>query len=89
MPSLQAVLNQAKQWNRKDSGLSGILIVELKTLSPLCDPTDSLERTFVSNVVRIIRRMKMTDQVIFDGFSPALLHLASVEAPEIELTRQE
>lgn len=83
VPSLQAVLEQAKQWNRKESRLSGIMIVELKALSPLCDPTDSLESTFVSNVVRVIRQMKMTDQVIFDGFSPTLLSLAKSAAPEI------
>ena len=58
-------------------------MVELKTFSPLCDPTDGLEQAVVSAAVREIRNAQMTRQVFFDSFSPALLLLASQIAPEI------
>jgi len=59
------------------------LIVELKAFSPHCDPNDEFEEAVASAAVREVRRAGMTDQVIFDSFSPALLYLAAQEAPEI------
>jgi glycerophosphoryl diester phosphodiesterase len=59
------------------------MIVELKAVSPLCDPEDTQERAIVSAVTAVIRRMEMTNQVILMSFSPALLYLASQQAPEI------
>ena len=76
VPSLRAVLRQAR-------ALGGLLIVELKAPAPLCDPDDVQERAIVSAVVRTIRRMRMTRQVMLASFSPSLLFLAREQAPEI------
>lgn len=83
IPSLQAVLNQAKKFNQSSGPLRGLVLVELKAAAPLCDPDDTREDEIVSAVVRVIRRMEMTDQVMLASFSPALLSLAATEAPDI------
>ena len=83
VPSLQAVLNQARQFNQELGPLRGLVIVELKASAPLCDPDDTQERAIVSAVTRVIRRMGMTSQVVLTSFSPALLFLVAGEAPEI------
>jgi glycerophosphoryl diester phosphodiesterase len=83
VPSLQAVLNQARKFNADSGPLSGLMIVELKPAAPACDPDDAQERVIVSAVTAAVRRMGMTEQVLFTSFSPALLFLAAGEAPEI------
>jgi hypothetical protein len=84
VPELHQVLAVARQFNGKaGAALGGILIVELKALSPHCDPTDDLEQTIVSTAAAEIHQAKMDDQVMFDSFSPALLLLASQTAPAI------
>ena len=84
VPELHQVLAVARQFNNKaGAALGGILIVELKALSPHCDPSDDLEQTIVSAAVAEIHQAKMDDQVMFDSFSPALLLLASQTAPGI------
>ncbi|HSQ64271.1 MAG TPA: glycerophosphodiester phosphodiesterase [Polyangiaceae bacterium] len=83
IPSLQAVLNQARLANRNSTTMGGIMIVELKTPSPLCDPGDTSEQALVSAVVKAVHDTQMDNAVMFDGFSPALLYLASQAAPNI------
>ena len=84
VPELHDVLQVARHFNEKaGDDLGGILIVELKAFSPHCDPADEFEQPLISAVVPAIRKSKMTDQVIFDSFSPALLYLAEQMAPEI------
>ena len=84
VPELHDVLQVARHFNQKaGDDLGGILIVELKAFSPHCDPADEFEQPLISAVVPAIRKSKMTDQVIFDSFSPALLYLAEQMAPEI------
>ena len=74
----------ARQFNNKaGAALGGILIVELKALSPHCDPSDDLEQAIVQRATAEIHQAKMDDQVMFDSFSPALLLLASQTAPGI------
>jgi glycerophosphoryl diester phosphodiesterase len=63
--------------------LGGILIIELKVFSPHCVPDDELEQALVSAAVSEVRKAKMSDRVIFDSFSPALLCLAAHKGPEI------
>ena len=82
IPSLQAVLREARRFNRR-SPLRGLMIVEMKAASPLCDPLDVEEPRIVSAVTSVIRRMGMTKQVMLMSFSPALLYLAAAEAPDI------
>jgi glycerophosphoryl diester phosphodiesterase len=84
VPELHEVLEVARHFNKKaGDDLGGILIVELKAFSPLCDPGDQLEQAVVSAVVPEVRQAEMADQVIFDSFSPALLYLLAQAAPEI------
>ena len=84
VPELHQVLEVARQVNRQSgNALGGILVVELKALSPHCDPDDNLEQTIVSTAVAEIHQAKIEDQVMFDSFSPALLLLASQAAPAI------
>lgn len=83
VPSLEAVLNQARQFNQASGPLRGLVIVELKPAAPLCDPDDTQERAIAAAVTRVIRRMEMTNQALLTSFSPALLFLAAGEAPEI------
>jgi glycerophosphoryl diester phosphodiesterase len=84
VPELHQILEVARQFNHKaEDDLGGILIVELKAFSPHCDPADQFEQPLISAVVPEIRNAKMSNQVIFDSFSPALLFLAAQAAPEI------
>jgi glycerophosphoryl diester phosphodiesterase len=84
VPELRQIINVAREFNnRVGDDLGGILIVELKTFSPHCDPADALEQAVVTTAVSEVRQAKMADRVIFDSFSPALLLLASQTGPEI------
>jgi glycerophosphoryl diester phosphodiesterase len=84
VPELRQILNIANEFNNKaGDDLDGILIVELKAFSPLCDPADEFEQPLVSAAVTEVRQAHMAAQVIFDSFSPALLFLASQAASEI------
>jgi glycerophosphoryl diester phosphodiesterase len=83
VPTLQAVLQQARTFNDDSGPPSGLLVVDLKPLAPLCDPDDTQEAILVAAVARVIRRMRMTAQVMLSSSSPALLALARDEAPEI------
>lgn len=83
VPSLEAVLNQARQFNQAAGPLRGLVIIELKAAAPLCDPADTQEHAIVTTVTGVVRRMAMTDQVLLTSFSPALIYLSAREAPEI------
>jgi glycerophosphoryl diester phosphodiesterase len=83
VPSLEEVLDVARHVNQAHP-LRGILIVELKAAAPLCDPKDRQDHAIVSEVVRVIRKARMTRQVLLTSFSPALLYLAQRHAPEID-----
>jgi glycerophosphoryl diester phosphodiesterase len=84
VPELRQIINVAREFNnRAGDDLGGILIVELKAFSPLCDPGDNLEEPLVTAAVKGIRQAQFADRVMFDSFSPALLYLAQQMAPEI------
>ena len=84
VPELRQIINVAREFNnRAGDDLGGILIVELKAFSPLCDPGDDFEQPLVSAAVNEVRQAQYADRVIFDSFSPALLYLAQQVAPEI------
>jgi glycerophosphoryl diester phosphodiesterase len=84
VPELSQVLKVARYYNKKAGpDLGGILIIELKAFSPLCDPDDDLEQPLVSAVVREVEKAEMTEQVIIDSFSPALLYIMAQTAPDI------
>ena len=83
VPTLDAVLEQAKRFNERPGPLSGLVIIELKAAAPLCDPEDSQESAIVAAVTRVVRKADMTRQVMFTSFSPALLVIASHKAPDV------
>ena len=83
VPSLEDVLLEARKFNEPSGPLSGLVIVELKAAAPLCDPHDTEEEAIVAAVTRVVRHIEMTDQVILNSFSPALLYVAAQHAPEI------
>jgi len=84
VPELRQVIDVAREFNnRSGDDLGGILIVELKAFSPHCDPADQFEQPLVSAAVSEVSQTNMTDRVIFDSFSPALLYLAAKAAPRI------
>lgn len=84
VPELRQVINVAREFNNMaGDDLGGILIVELKALSPHCDPADEFEQPLVTAVVNEVNQTKFANRVIFDSFSPALLYLASQMAPGI------
>jgi glycerophosphoryl diester phosphodiesterase len=79
--TLHAILLQARSFERPRE-LRGLVIVELKAPSPLCDPGDTQEYALVSSVAAVIRRAEMTHQVILTSFSPVLLLYAQRLIPE-------
>jgi glycerophosphoryl diester phosphodiesterase len=83
VPTLRAVLDEAKRFRQRSWHLSGLVLVEMKAPAPLCDPDDSQEKAIVEAVVATIRDAAMTEQVLLTSFSPALLFLARDHAPEI------
>jgi len=83
VPSLHAVLHEARRFNERSGPLGGLVIIELKAAAPLCDPHDTQEHAIVSAVTKVIRHADMTRQVMLTSFSPALLFIASDKAPEV------
>lgn len=83
VPSLDAVLDEAREFNDHADSLSGLVIIELKAAAPLCDPHDTQDRAIVRAVSRVVRHAGMTRQVMFTSLSPVLLLFASEHAPEI------
>jgi hypothetical protein len=82
--SLQAILQTARRYNIGNADrLTGLLTVDLKPSSPLCDPDDMREGPFVENVIAIIRRMRASELIYFKSMSPVLLGMAAERAPEI------
>ncbi|HXH85003.1 MAG TPA: glycerophosphodiester phosphodiesterase [Candidatus Tectomicrobia bacterium] len=83
VPSLQAILNHARQFNQASGPIRGLVIVEMKASSPRCDPDDTMDAVIAAAVAAVVHRMQMTDQVILASLSPALLYLAASEAPGV------
>jgi glycerophosphoryl diester phosphodiesterase len=83
VPTLEAVLEQARRLNQPAGPLRGLVIIELKAAAPLCDPHDRQDRAIVAAVSRVVHRAGMAPQVMFTSFSPALLSLAGDHAPQI------
>ncbi|MEJ2542084.1 MAG: glycerophosphodiester phosphodiesterase, partial [Gemmatimonadota bacterium] len=83
--SFQALLQLARRYNAQNPDrLSGLVTVDLKPASPLCDPQDVTGPAFVSRVIEIIEGMGASDLIYFNSMSPVLLAQAAAEAPDIE-----
>ena len=83
VPSLHEVLNEVKQFTQSSGPLQGVVIIELKAAAPMCDPHDRQDPAIAFSVTTAIRLMGMTRQATLTSFSPSLLYLASVGAPEL------
>jgi glycerophosphoryl diester phosphodiesterase len=82
--TLDQVLAEARRANAQATDApGGLLVVELKQPSPYSDPGDVGEEPLVREAVAAVRRAGMTQQVLFESFSPALLAHAVAMAPEI------
>jgi glycerophosphoryl diester phosphodiesterase len=83
IPKLRHVLNVARSFTRKGDAPQGVMTLEIKTPSPLCDPSDSTELALVQAVVHEVRQARMNKQVILESFSPAILAFARDVAPDL------
>lgn len=83
---------QAKRQFKKTGGklkgsdlAQGLVMIEIKTPSPLCDATDSTENALTHAVIKAVRQSRTHKQVIIESFSPAILNKIANVAPEIPL----
>ena len=84
IPSFESVLQTARRVNRSNPDrLAGLLTVDIKPPSPLCDPSDTGEAGIIDAVVAVVRNMNATDLIYFNSMSPVMLSLAAQRAPEI------
>lgn len=83
LATLDAILHEARRFNQAAGPLRGIVIVELKAARPLCDPHDRQDRPMVDAAARVIRQLRMGEQVLFTSFSPAMLDIARERARDI------
>jgi glycerophosphoryl diester phosphodiesterase len=79
--TLHAILWQARAFEIPGE-LRGLVIVELKAPSPLCDRGDTQEHALVASVAAVIHQAGMMHQVILTSFSPVLLLHAKALIPE-------
>lgn len=82
---LRWILNLARHHSKKrhSERPSGLLIVEIKTPSPLCDAEDSEQIPLADAVVNAVRHSRMSGQVLIESFSPEILDRVALTAPEL------
>lgn len=83
IPSLRAALAQAMQFNRKTPDGSGLMMIELKPPSPMCDPADTSDVVLAAAAVGVIAKAGMTEQSIVTSFSPTMLAAAAAAQPGV------
>lgn len=83
IPTLKKVLLTALPFTHRRNGPSGIVDIEIKAPSPQCDPNDEYDSLLVAAVVSDVEQTNMTNQVLIESFSPAVVLMAAVSAPEI------
>ncbi len=83
--SLKRILLTARRFRKimHNDRPSGQVIIEVKTPSPLCDPSDTTTSALVEHVLKDIKRSKMENQVLVESFSPEILELSKIGAPNI------
>jgi glycerophosphoryl diester phosphodiesterase len=80
---LEHILQVASVLAKNSDTTSGLVVVEIKNSSPLCDPEDEQGPVLAQAVVDTIKKAGMEDQVLIQSFGPDLLLLAQKLAPEI------
>ena len=66
IPRLGHVLNVARSFTRQGDTPQGLIDIEIKAPSPLCDPFDEGEMPLVQAVVHDVRQARMNGQVILE-----------------------
>lgn len=84
IPKLKEVLRKSKKWAKHSPQLSGLVNIEIKPPSPLCDPDDSTEIALVEAVHKAISRSKTHEQVIIESFSPSIIKISELRLPEVK-----
>ncbi|UCG38856.1 MAG: glycerophosphodiester phosphodiesterase [bacterium] len=85
--TLRHVLQKARAFSMVDGSdrPGGLVIVEIKTPSPLCDPSDSTIPQLVDAVLDDVTMTGMGQQVMVESFSPEILSVVSAWEPGIPL----
>lgn len=83
VPTLKQVLRIAKEYSQESATLSGLINLDLKAPSPLCDAYDISESLLVHSVIEAVHLTDTTEQVIVESSSPSMLTLASNLSPTI------
>ena len=76
-------LKQAEKKSQRHAFPQGLVIIEIKTPSPLCDAADSTANALAESVIKAVRQSRMQQQVIVESFSPAVLNEIANLAPEL------
>lgn len=84
VPKLKQVLKLANKYARSTAHISGLVNIEVKTPSPLCDPLDTTEQDLVSAVFDAVQKSKYSEQVMIETFSPKLMLMFSTQSPAIK-----
>ena len=61
----------------------GILIIEIKTPAPVCDPGDVKALPLTAATMKVVKQAGMENQVVIDGFSPEMIQHAKKLAPSV------
>ncbi len=83
VPTLKLVLQTASPFTRQHDGPSGIVDIEIKAPSPQCDPDDVFASALVAAVVSDVEQTDMTEQVLIESFSPAVIAAVAASAPDV------
>ncbi|UCF31510.1 MAG: hypothetical protein JSV26_03610 [bacterium] len=83
--TLRHVLQKARTFSQERSSdrPSGLVVVEIKAPSPLCDPEDETIPALVDAVLGDIAATKMENQVIVESYSPEILGLVMMHELDI------
>ena len=82
---LRKILRKARHFSKKrrSERPSGLLIIEIKTPSPLCDADDSTQLTLADAVASMVQLTRMSRQVLIESFSPEILDRVALTAPDL------
>ena len=83
VPKLSQILLKARKYARKSDHISGLVIIEVKSPAPMCDPADTSEEALVLSVIKAVQQSGMEEQVIVESFSPAINGLFAAYVPSL------
>ena len=82
---LRKILRKARHFSKKRHSVrpSGLVVIEIKTPSPLCDADDSTQLPLADAVVSMVQLTRMSRQVLIESFSPEILDRVALTAPDL------